>query len=64
MARSDTGAGNVWFKIFQEGKMTESTSSWEAIKWASPDRLLATGGYMNFQIPSDIAPGNYLLRSM
>ena len=63
MAKSDSGEGNVWFKIFQEGKTQDSSAGWQYVKWASPDTLLANDGYMNFQIPSDLAPGNYLLRS-
>jgi len=62
MAKSDTGKGNVWFKIFQEGKIKES-SNFDSVQWASPDTLLANGGQMKFKIPGDITPGNYLLRT-
>jgi cellulase len=52
LAKSDTGAGNVWFKIYEDGFDG---------KWAV-DRLLANKGRVDITLPSDIAPGNYLLR--
>jgi len=69
MAKSETGTGNVWFKIFQEGKLTEPIGSpdwqtnFDSVKWASPDTLLKNKGRMIFTIPSDITAGNYLLRT-
>jgi len=62
MARSDTGVGNVWFKIFRQGK-TQESSNFNNVKWASPDTLLQNSGRFYFDIPSDLAPGNYLLRT-
>ena len=53
LAKSNTGAGNVWFKIYEDGYANG--------KWAV-DRLLANGGRVDVRIPSDIAPGSYLLR--
>jgi len=62
MARSDTGTGNVWFKIYQSGKTQESTN-FNNVKWASADTLIENNGRFYFPIPSDLAPGNYLLRT-
>jgi cellulase len=53
LAKSDSGAGNVWFKIFEDG--------YSGGKWGV-DRMLAKKGRVDLTIPSDIAPGNYLLR--
>lgn len=53
LAKSDTGAGNVWFKIFEDGY---SNGKWGV------DRMLDKRGRVDLTIPSDIAPGNYLLR--
>lgn len=55
LAKSDTGAGNVWFKIYEDG-YNPSTQ-----KWAT-DKLIENRGKMEITIPADIAPGNYLLR--
>lgn len=55
LAKSDTGAGNVWFKIYEDG-YTASDGKWAV------DRLLANAGRVDVPLPSDIAPGNYLLR--
>jgi len=55
MAKSDTGAGPVWFKVFEEG-YNPST------KQFCVDRLIANKGYMTFKLPTDITPGNYLMR--
>jgi len=53
LAKSDSGSGNVWFKIYEDG--------FSGGKWGV-DRLLAKRGRLDITIPSDIAPGNYLLR--
>jgi cellulase len=53
LAKSDSGAGNVWFKIYEDGLVNGV--------WAV-DRLIANRGRVDITIPSDIAPGNYLLR--
>eukprot|EP01119_Soliformovum_irregulare_P015139 TRINITY_DN421_c0_g1_i1.p1 TRINITY_DN421_c0_g1~~TRINITY_DN421_c0_g1_i1.p1 ORF type:complete len:473 (-),score=110.30 TRINITY_DN421_c0_g1_i1:95-1327(-) len=63
MAKSDTGAGNVWFKVFEEGKLTDRANAYTDVKWSVPDTLLANGGTMRWTIPSDISPGNYLIRT-
>lgn len=55
LAKSDTGAGDVWFKIFEDG-YDATTQLW------ATDRMIARGGLNTITIPADIAPGNYLLR--
>lgn len=55
MAKSDTGAGNVWFKIFEDGYDT-------ATKKFCVDKLKTNKGKLDITIPTDITPGNYLLR--
>lgn len=49
------GAGNVWFKIYEDG-YTPSTGKWAV------NKLIDNKGRVDFTIPADIAPGNYLLR--
>ncbi|KAF8186229.1 glycoside hydrolase family 61 protein [Pholiota molesta] len=44
-----------WFKISQDGKEPSDDSTWIQAR-------LMTGGVATSQIPSNIAPGNYLLR--
>jgi cellulase len=53
LAKSETGSGNVWFKIFEDG--------YTGGQWGT-DRMIASGGRTHATIPSDIAPGNYLFR--
>jgi len=55
MAKSDTGAGTVWFKIFEDG-YDQSKKSW------CVDKLRANMGRYDVPIPTDITPGNYLFR--
>jgi len=55
MAKSDTGAGAVWFKVFEDG-FNPSTRKW------CVDTLLENKGVFSFVVPSDISPGNYLIR--
>jgi len=58
MAKAETnGAGPVWFKIFEEGYNTQTNQF-------CVDRLLASPqkGLLNFKIPANLTPGNYLLR--
>eukprot|EP01119_Soliformovum_irregulare_P010338 TRINITY_DN253_c0_g1_i4.p1 TRINITY_DN253_c0_g1~~TRINITY_DN253_c0_g1_i4.p1 ORF type:complete len:455 (-),score=139.25 TRINITY_DN253_c0_g1_i4:66-1430(-) len=52
----------TWFKVYQSG-IIEGNSDPEKVKWAGPDTLVANQGGITFQIPSDLAPGNYLLRT-
>jgi len=56
MAKSDTGAGNVWFKIFEDG-YNQATKQW------CVDKLRANGGKFTVNIPTDISSGNYLFRA-
>jgi cellulase len=53
LANSATGSGKVWFKIYEDGY---ANGAWGV------DRLLANKGRVDVKIPTDIAPGNYLLR--
>jgi len=53
LAKSDSGAGAVWFKIYEDGL---SGGRWGV------ERLLDRRGRVDVTIPTDIAPGNYLLR--
>jgi len=53
LAKSETGSGSVWFKIYEDGYVN---GAWGV------DRLIANKGRVDVTIPSDIAPGNYLLR--
>lgn len=53
MAKSDSGNGSVWFKIYEDGYVNG--------EWAVT-RLLANGGRLNFTIPKDIEAGDYLIR--
>ncbi|KAJ2523410.1 hypothetical protein GGI11_001469 [Coemansia sp. RSA 2049] len=50
------GAGNVWFKIYEEG-WDNSTEQW------STDKLIANKGKRDVTIPADLKAGDYLLRS-
>ncbi|KAJ2393949.1 hypothetical protein GGI05_002258, partial [Coemansia sp. RSA 2603] len=50
------GAGNVWFKIHEDGYDPDTD------KWCV-DKLIANNGKMEFTIPVDIEPGNYLMRT-
>lgn len=56
MAKSDTGAGAVWFKIFEDG-YDPATKTWCVTK------LRENRGRLDVTIPTDITPGNYLFRS-
>lgn len=55
LAKSESGAGDVWFKIFEDG-YTPSDGQW------ATDRMLENHGRVDVTIPIDITPGNYLLR--
>ncbi|KAF2651521.1 lytic polysaccharide monooxygenase [Lophiostoma macrostomum CBS 122681] len=52
-ATKDSGVGNGWFKIAEDG--------FDGTKWGV-DRLIAAAGVQTITIPSCIAPGQYLLR--
>lgn len=55
MAKSETGAGPVWFKVFEDG-YNQQTKQW------CVDKLRAGHGKLNWTIPANLAPGNYLVR--
>jgi expansin (peptidoglycan-binding protein) len=55
LAKSSDGSGAVWFKIYEDGYDASSG------QWAT-DKMIANRGLMTITLPSDIAPGNYLLR--
>ncbi|KAJ2453306.1 hypothetical protein EV183_002363 [Coemansia sp. RSA 2336] len=50
------GAGNVWFKIFEDGHDTESNI------WCV-DKIRGSGGKLDVTLPADIKSGDYLLRT-
>jgi len=56
MAKSETGSGPVWFKVFEDG-YNQQTKQW------CVDKLRAGLGKLNWTIPADLAPGNYLVRA-
>lgn len=56
MAKSETGAGKVWFKVFEDGYDAAS-------KKFCVTRLRENKGKMTFKLPTDITPGNYLMRA-
>lgn len=56
MAKSETGSGKVWFKVFEDGYDAAS-------KKFCVTRLRENKGKMTFKLPTDITPGNYLMRA-
>ncbi|KAH6676561.1 glycosyl hydrolase family 61-domain-containing protein [Halenospora varia] len=54
-AINDKGAGDGWFKIFDEG-FDKTTSQW------CTEKLMANNGILSVQVPSDLAGGYYLVR--
>lgn len=54
-AASASASGQKWFKIWQDTYNTGSQ------KWGV-DNLISNGGWAKFQLPSCVAPGQYLLR--
>ena len=55
-AANDTAAGDGWFKIMEDAYDSASQ------KWCT-EKLSSTNGHIAAVIPSDLAPGYYLLRS-
>eukprot|EP00026_Physarum_polycephalum_P012616 Phypoly_transcript_12940.p1 GENE.Phypoly_transcript_12940~~Phypoly_transcript_12940.p1 ORF type:complete len:350 (+),score=71.72 Phypoly_transcript_12940:54-1052(+) len=55
MAEDKNDGNPKWFKIYENGYDTTTQKF-------CVDTLIANRGYLEFTIPSDIAPGNYLLR--
>ena len=59
MAKVDNAAtaqpnGLKWFKVAEDG--LDGSGQWGV------DRMINSGGWVDFTLPSCIAPGNYLLR--
>ncbi|KAJ2849534.1 hypothetical protein IWW36_002572, partial [Coemansia brasiliensis] len=52
---ASNGEGNVWFKIYEDGYDGDNDV------WAV-DKIVKAKGYWDVTIPSDLAPGDYLLR--
>ncbi|KAJ1914921.1 hypothetical protein H4219_004576 [Mycoemilia scoparia] len=52
---ASNGLGDVWFKIFEEG-YNNKTKEW------CNQKLRRERGYLNFTLPSNIPPGDYLVR--
>jgi len=60
MAKVDNAAtaqpnGLKWFKVAEDG--LDGSGQWGV------DRLISSGGWMDFTMPTCVAPGNYLLRA-
>jgi cellulase len=47
--------GLKWFKVAEDG--LDGSGQWGV------DRLISAGGWMDFTVPTCIAPGDYLLRA-
>ncbi|KAF2743690.1 lytic polysaccharide monooxygenase [Sporormia fimetaria CBS 119925] len=54
-AATASGSGLKWFKVFEDG--LDGSGQWGV------DRMINSGGWVDFQLPSCIASGNYLLRT-
>ena len=54
-AANNTAAGDGWFKIMEDGYDEENK------KWCT-EKLIPNNGHLAAKIPSDLAPGYYLLR--
>ncbi|CCU74678.1 CELP0027 Effector like protein [Blumeria hordei DH14] len=55
-ASEASGEGEGWFKVWEQGYDSSSK------KWCS-DNIIDNNGIMNVQLPSDLAGGEYLVRS-
>lgn len=53
-AASASTSGQKWFKVFEDGL---SGTTWGV------DRMINNGGWVDFTMPSCVAPGQYLLRA-
>ncbi|KAF2827397.1 endoglucanase II [Ophiobolus disseminans] len=54
-AASASTSGQKWFKVFEDG--LDGSGNWGV------DRMIANQGWVDFTMPSCIAPGQYLLRA-
>ncbi|KAF1956589.1 glycoside hydrolase family 61 protein-like protein [Byssothecium circinans] len=52
---SNSGKGLQWFKVAEDG--LDGSGKWGV------DRMIASGGWVDFTMPSCVAPGKYLLRA-
>jgi hypothetical protein len=55
-AASASPSGLKWFKVAEDG-LDQSAGTWGV------DRMIANGGWVDFTLPSCVAPGQYLLRA-
>jgi len=53
--------GPAWFKIYESGVLKDHREFWN-MEWTSPHGLNANSGGLSFQVPSQLAPGRYLMR--
>lgn len=54
-AATASPSGLKWFKVAEDG--LDSSGQWGV------DRMINNGGWVDFTLPTCIAPGNYLLRA-
>jgi cellulase len=54
-AASASTSGNKWFKVYEDG--LDGSGNWGV------DRMIANAGWVDFTMPTCIAPGQYLLRA-
>lgn len=54
-AATASPSGLKWFKVAEDG--LDSSGQWGV------DRLISNGGWVDFTLPSCVAPGDYLLRA-
>jgi cellulase len=54
-AASASTSGQKWFKVFEDG--LDGSGQWGV------DRMINNGGWVDFTMPTCIAPGQYLLRA-
>ncbi|KAH7393843.1 glycosyl hydrolase family 61-domain-containing protein [Phaeosphaeria sp. MPI-PUGE-AT-0046c] len=54
-AASASTSGQKWFKVYEDG--LDSSGSWGV------DRMISNGGWVDFNVPTCVAPGQYLLRA-
>jgi cellulase len=55
-AASASPSSQQWFKVYEDG-LDMSSGTWGV------DRMISAGGWVDFTMPSCIAPGQYLLRA-
>jgi cellulase len=55
-AASASPSSQKWFKVYEDG-LDMSSGTWGV------DRMISAGGWVDFTMPTCIAPGQYLLRA-